>query len=143
MAVLADLVRFRDMPDGKPRPAHSDGLDSAYAPAVHHVKASALAGDVDSPPLWPPRDAQQNVFQLSDPRLASAVEQSKDGLLSDEMASTERNSAAAVQAAQPPARSDSNGSLVSALSSRSDDAVSDNEQAGLALLGRTHQDSVL
>jgi hypothetical protein len=145
MAVLADRVKFRDMPEGKPRHAHSDGLDSAYSPAVHHVKASALAGDVDSPPLWPPRGAQQSVFQLSDPRLASAPEQSQDGLLKDEMASREMSGAGATLGAKPPARSDSDDSLVSALSRRSDDRmnVSENEQAGLALLGRTHQDSGL
>ena len=147
MPVLADRVKFRDVPEGKPRHAFGDGRDPAYAPAVH-VKASALAGDVASPPLWPSHDAQQET-QLSDPRLPSSERASSgppggEAAVADVTAAIEE--ATVQKAPEPLARSDSDDSLVSALSRRSshsEDRMNENEQAGMALLGRTHQDSGL
>ena len=135
MAVLADRVKFRDYPDGKRR-GSLDGLDSAYAPAVH-VKASALAGDLGCPPSWPPQESQQ----LSDPRLTSA-DRPGDGMSTSPAADS---SPAAAEQVQPLARSDSDASPVSATSRHSsqleDSELNDNEQAGMALLGTAHHSS--
>jgi len=135
MAVLADRVKLRDYPDSKQH-GSADGLDSAYATAVH-LKASALAGDVISPPSWPPHESQQ----LSDPRLTSA-DPARGGMPASMMA--ESNLVAGEQAL-PLVRSNSDGTPVSAVSrhtSRSEDSdINEYEQAGTALLGNAHHGS--
>ena len=134
MAVLTDRVKFRDYPDGKQR-GSPDGLDSAYATAVH-LKASALAGDV-SPPSWPPPESQQ----LTDPRLTS-VDKSQGGM---PLSVTTGSSPAAAALALTRSNSDhTQVSAVSRHSSRSEDSeLNENEQAGTALLGNAHHGSEL
>ena len=133
MAVLADRVKFRDYPDGKQH-GSPDGLDSAYAPAAVHLKASALAGDALSPPSWPPPESQQ----LSDPRLMSA-DQARGIMTASVLV---ESSPAAGDRALPLARSNSDGSAVSAVSRRSSHSggseMNVTEQAGTALLGNAH-----
>ncbi len=135
MAVLADRVKFRDYPDGKQR-GSPDGLDSAYATAVH-LKASALAGDVISPPSWPPHESQQ----LSDPRLTPA-DPARGGMPASMAA---ESSPVAGEQALPVVRSNSDGTPVGAVSRHSshseDSEKSENEQAGTALLGNAHHGS--